>query len=332
LGLISIKLWVKILRYAITIGDRVNSYVLAVSMATVTFASIILLPYSVGTGHLLVEKLVNNDAAIPLIILTVVLIVRLAVSAMIVGFGGSGGLFAPGLVAGGIIGYLFSKIYSPIIGVDATGVLVLAGMAGFYGGVSSTPLGTGILVAELTGNYAVIIPLLTGTLISREIAGDSRLYWYQRNRRLHPGIGRLRNIYELLLARNPGYGNLMLTRYRGFGEKLFTVNDYSLRSDPLGIFNTMIISKNDLIGLTRRGRLIGIVSLSRLTEKIGFGRSVKPVKMRIFSWKSRLSEVVDYMTRENTPYIILYGEGSYHVLRAEKLSYALLVDYSMGIT
>lgn len=81
--------------------------------------------------------------------------------------GGNGGVFGPSLVMGGLLGFAFSY------GVNLTGMVELnvpnftmAGMAGALSGIMHAPL-TGIfLIAEITGGYTLMVPLMIVASIS----------------------------------------------------------------------------------------------------------------------------------------------------------------------
>lgn len=79
------------------------------------------------------------------------------------GGGGCGGTFAPSLFLGCIAGYVFSSVwnlYQPFdIYIPCTNYALL-GMAGVMSGVFHAPLTGVFLIAELTGGYALFIPLM----------------------------------------------------------------------------------------------------------------------------------------------------------------------------
>lgn len=78
------------------------------------------------------------------------------------GGGGCGGTFAPSLFIGAFAGFLFARIWN----IFGFGIYVpennfaLLGMAGVMSGVMHAPLTGVFLIAELTGGYAMFIPLL----------------------------------------------------------------------------------------------------------------------------------------------------------------------------
>jgi chloride channel protein, CIC family len=83
------------------------------------------------------------------------------------GAGGVGGIFAPTLFIGGITGFIVSNLLSKYAGTDLPdNRFVLAGMAGTMAGVMHAPLTAIFLIAEITGGYALLIPLIITSTIS----------------------------------------------------------------------------------------------------------------------------------------------------------------------
>lgn len=77
------------------------------------------------------------------------------------GSGGVGGIFAPVLFIGGVNGYLFASLLNRFINIDlADNRFVLIGMAGLMAGVMHAPLTAIFLIAEITGGYDLLIPLI----------------------------------------------------------------------------------------------------------------------------------------------------------------------------
>ncbi|NGF55825.1 chloride channel protein [Parapedobacter sp. SGR-10] len=81
--------------------------------------------------------------------------------------GGNGGVFGPSLVMGGLLGFAFAY------GVNLTGLVELnianftvAGMAAALSGIMHAPLTAIFLIAEITGGYALMVPLMLVTAIA----------------------------------------------------------------------------------------------------------------------------------------------------------------------
>ena len=82
------------------------------------------------------------------------------------GAGGVGGIFAPTLFLGGINGFFVASMLRKYLSIDIPdNRFVLVGMAGMMAGVMHAPLTAIFLIAEITGGYTLLIPLiLTSTV------------------------------------------------------------------------------------------------------------------------------------------------------------------------
>lgn len=76
--------------------------------------------------------------------------------------GGSGGVFAPSLVIGamlgGVLGVIFKGAFPTLI--EDPAAFILVGMAAFFAGAAKVPIAAMIMVAEMTGNYKLLIPAM----------------------------------------------------------------------------------------------------------------------------------------------------------------------------
>lgn len=102
-----------------------------------------------------------------LLYLGIVVFVKVIAMAVTNGAGGVGGIFAPSLFTGGVAGYFFAGVLNSFPGVQISERnFALVGMAGLMAGVMHAPL-TGIfLIAEITGGYGLLIPLIIAATIS----------------------------------------------------------------------------------------------------------------------------------------------------------------------
>ncbi len=96
-----------------------------------------------------------------------VLVFKVVAMSVTTGSGGVGGIFAPSLFMGGILGFMFSKTLSLLhIGNVSERNFTLVGMAGLMAGVMHAPLTAIFLIAEITGGYGLFIPLIIVSAIS----------------------------------------------------------------------------------------------------------------------------------------------------------------------
>lgn len=95
------------------------------------------------------------------------ILLKVIATALTLGAGGIGGIFAPSLFTGAILGFLFARSNNYFFNQHLSeSNFALVGMACVLGGVLQAPL-TGIfLIAEITSGYELIVPLMLATTIS----------------------------------------------------------------------------------------------------------------------------------------------------------------------
>jgi chloride channel protein, CIC family len=83
------------------------------------------------------------------------------------GGGGVGGIFAPSLFIGGVNGYVVASLLNKFVNLSLPdNRFVLVGMAGVMSGVMHAPLTAIFLIAEITGGYDLLIPLIITSTVS----------------------------------------------------------------------------------------------------------------------------------------------------------------------
>lgn len=97
-----------------------------------------------------------------IVFLGLIILIKPIASAVTIGSGGSGGVFAPSLYVGGIVGFLFA--YSKnMLGFHIPlpiAHFTLVAMCGLMAGVQHSPLSAIFLIAEITGGYELFVPLM----------------------------------------------------------------------------------------------------------------------------------------------------------------------------
>ncbi len=112
----------------------------------------------------------NNTWAL-IIFLGLTLLLKVFATGITLGSGGNGGNFAPSLFLGSYAGFIFSKV------INTAGIahlpisnFTLVGMAGILSGLFHAPLTAIFLIAEITGGYDLMIPLMIVSSISFAIS------------------------------------------------------------------------------------------------------------------------------------------------------------------
>ncbi|MBR1792605.1 MAG: chloride channel protein [Bacteroidales bacterium] len=116
--------------------------------------------------HSIFQSLAGNEWAVLAMLLALILLKAVA-TATTIGSGGVGGTFGPSLILGGLCGY-FLATFSNLIGLppQSAANFALVGMAGVMTGVMHAPLMATFLIAEITGGYALMPPLLITVVVS----------------------------------------------------------------------------------------------------------------------------------------------------------------------
>lgn len=112
----------------------------------------------------------NNTWALILFI-GMTLLLKVFATGLTLGSGGNGGNFAPSLFLGSYSGFLFSKVINTL-GIAHLPIsnFTLVGMAGILSGLFHAPLTAIFLIAEITGGYDLMIPLMMVSSISYAIS------------------------------------------------------------------------------------------------------------------------------------------------------------------
>ena len=128
--------------------------------------SLSLLQPSQLTKVSVLNNLIDNDVQL-LVFLGALMFLKTIAAAITTGSGGNGGSFAPSLFVGAYLGFVFSRF------INLTGIaripetnFTLVAMAGILSGVFYAPLTAIFLIAEITGGYELMIPLMIVSALS----------------------------------------------------------------------------------------------------------------------------------------------------------------------
>ncbi|RJX32733.1 MAG: CBS domain-containing protein [Desulfarculus sp.] len=134
-------------------------------------------PWVLGVGYEGIE-LALQDRLVWWLMLSIMAVKILATSLTIAG-GMSGGIFAPSLVIGSMLGGCFghwAHTLFPLI-TGRPGAYAIVGMAAVVAGATHAPLTAFLILFEMTGGYQIILPLMIGcvvaTLVAQQINPES---------------------------------------------------------------------------------------------------------------------------------------------------------------
>lgn len=119
-------------------------------------------------NQILNNSLFSGQGNLLLGYIALVILTKVVATSATNGGGGCGGTFAPSLFVGCFTGFLFSRLWN----IHEIGVYIpeknfaLMGMAGVMSGVMHAPLTGMFLIAELTGGYSLLMPLMIVSVAS----------------------------------------------------------------------------------------------------------------------------------------------------------------------
>jgi len=144
----------------------------------------------------------DNSVWLLLILVFFTMMMKVVATSVTVGAGGNGGMFGSSLVAGALGGFLFARL------VNLTGLVaipevhfVVLGMAGVLAGVVHAPLTAIFLIAEITGGYALFVPLMFVTSFSYLITKHFEPYSVYTRKLTQKGVDVYANRDRDLLSR-----------------------------------------------------------------------------------------------------------------------------------
>ncbi len=212
-----------------------------------------------GTGYGFSQMVLSNCAKFTIAFLLFLTFAKIFATALTVGSGGSGGLFAPSLVIGsflgGAVGLVFNHLMPNI--VTQPEAYALVGMAAFLSGVSKTPLTAIILVLEITGSYNLLPATMIASVVAYIVTGEYTLYTKQVPTRVESPAHRSEMLIDLL--EEVKVKDAMVP-----AERIITVSPDDTALDVL-----RLIEKTGYIGypVLENGKLVGIVTFEDV-EKI----------------------------------------------------------------
>jgi CIC family chloride channel protein len=146
---------------------------------------------TLGTGAAWLQQSLDHarlgSAALPLAgVFLLACLAELAGITLTLGSGGSGGIFGPSLVVGGFLGAAFGTMATSLFPGIAPDIApyVVVGMIAYFAGAAKAPIGTIVLVVEMTGGYALLGPAMVATMFSFLLSGHGSMFASQVKNRL----------------------------------------------------------------------------------------------------------------------------------------------------
>jgi CIC family chloride channel protein len=231
---------------------RISPYVKPVIGGVLTGVIALFAPQALGMSYGYVQMAIDGNIALQTIL--IILVAKILATSFTIGSGGSGGVFAPSVVIGSMvgatIGYLFADLMPFLVTQPESYVLV--GMAAFVAAVAKTPIAAIMMVLEMTGGYSLLPALMLAAIVAYKASGDISIYSEQVESRISSPAHRMEMTVDVL-------ENIHVNEAMTPAEKVFTVSPHSTVAEVL-----QAIYKTGHLGfpVVQDGRLVGIITLN----------------------------------------------------------------------
>ncbi len=127
-------------------------------------------PQALGVGYETINAALSGNMVLDLLLILVA--VKIFAVSITIGSGGSGGIFAPslfiGAMVGGVIGIITNLLWPGL--VAGPGAYALVGMGAVVGATTHAPITAILIIFELTNDYRIILPLMISCIIATILA------------------------------------------------------------------------------------------------------------------------------------------------------------------
>lgn len=163
-------------------------------------------PQVLGVGYEATDNALNE--LLSLDVLLILLVLKVAATAISLGSGFGGGVFSPSLFLGAMLGGAFGIIATSVFPhlSSGHGAYTIVGMGAVAGAVLGAPISTILMVFELTSDYSITIAVMIATVVAstvtQQIYGHSFFTWQLANRGLNLKGGREQRFLRSILIRD----------------------------------------------------------------------------------------------------------------------------------
>ena len=145
---------------------RINNYLKPAFGGLMLGSLGIFFPQLFGVGYEAISSALHEETVVW--VLFFLIFMKIIATSLTLGSGGSGGIFAPSLFIGAMLGGFFGNlVHLAFPEVTATpGAYALVGMSAVVAGTTHAPITAMLIIFEMTGDYRIILPLMLSSVLS----------------------------------------------------------------------------------------------------------------------------------------------------------------------
>jgi CIC family chloride channel protein len=189
---------------------------------------------------------------VPLSVMILLPFIKILATSLTLGSGGSGGVFAPGLMigaaAGGALGMILHLVNPTYIPLETVPVFVIVGMISLFGAIANAPIAVLIMVVEMVGSVTILVPAMAAVGVSNLLTGEKSIFRQQvptkAQSRAHRGE------YDHAILERILVSEVMISRSSIITlspeDDIMSVMDCIVNSDHTGF---PVIDKDNLVGI-----------------------------------------------------------------------------------
>ena len=231
-------------------------------------AILIVTPQVMGVGYEFIGQALNGG----MILRTMLILGAVKLVATIVSYssGNAGGIFAPSLYIGAMVGGavgLFVNQFAPFP-TAGPGAYALVGMGAVFAGIIRAPMTSVFMIFEITQDYQIFVPLMVANLLS-----------YMISRRYQPV-----SIYQSLLQQDgvhlPTAAAVVGAKGRRRTARDVMTQDFEFvpRGRPIDDARRTMAAGVSAVLVGDREHLVGVVTAAQMAEAIAADRGVQPIE------------------------------------------------------
>jgi CIC family chloride channel protein len=235
----------------------------------------IFVPSVLGVGYGWMQIALNQDYQLfPVTLMILGIFAEIVAMSFTLGSGGSGGIFGPCVVTGGLIGATFGYYAQQMFPATVTNPsnYAIVGMMAFFGAAAKSPLAVIVMVAEMTGGYDLLAPSMLTVVVAYLLSGTMSVFANQ--------VASLEDSpahaeeYETLVLKKIRVSDVMTRNTHGVGPTAsLEIAQDLMEMDSVG--GLPVVSGGKLIGIITRTDILKVEPSQRPQRAVSSAMSDK---------------------------------------------------------